>query len=108
MGFSVPLQLLAERWAFTPPFHPYRFGRRRILVFQEPRSLVGGLIFCGTFHRRAFQRSLPPVSLLTGLSGIAPYGVRTFLPRFAPEAILHPFEAGTKLNAPSAYSKQAE
>ncbi len=24
MGFSVPPRLLLERWAFTPPFHPYR------------------------------------------------------------------------------------
>src|SRR5262249_11400226 len=24
MGFSVPPRLLLERWALTPPFHPYR------------------------------------------------------------------------------------
>ena len=24
MGFSVPPRLLSERWALTPPFHPYR------------------------------------------------------------------------------------
>lgn len=25
MGFVVPRRLLAGRWAFTPPFHPYPF-----------------------------------------------------------------------------------
>ena len=39
-GFTVPPRLLSERWALTPPFHPY------------PRScLPRRYIFCGTFRR---------------------------------------------------------
>ena len=44
----------------------------------------GGLIFCGTFRQNAlkrFARVYPPAAALRGLRGIAPSGVRTFLPR---------------------------
>jgi len=54
-------------------------------------------IFCGTIRRHASRHGLPrvsqsPPSCVGGyrLRGIAPYGVRTFLPRLAPEAILRP------------------
>ena len=56
-----------------------------------PACAVGGLIFCGTFRRKVFQlpaRVYP--RRLSGLRGIAPFGVRTFLPRLAPGAILRP------------------
>jgi len=53
MGFSVPPRLRLERWAFTPPFHPYpRFFRN-----------TGGLSFCGTFRRQASRPNRPRVSL---------------------------------------------
>ena len=86
MGFSVPPRLRAKRWAFTPPFHPYR------------HTANGGLIFCGTIRRNALMASRPRVSQRhrrlapagTRLRGIAPCGVRTFLPRLAPGAILRP------------------
>ena len=50
----------------------------------DRRRNFGGLIFCGTVRRKAsrlsarvYPRSLP------GLRGIAPFGVRTFLPAFS-------------------------
>jgi len=82
MGFSVPRRLLGGRWALTPPFHPYRCTY----------SLSGGFFFCGTIRRKAFQlfSRVYPGPHRPGLRGIAPCGVRTFLPRLAPEAILRP------------------
>ena len=81
MGFSVPRCLRFARCALTAPFHPYR----------QPLRAAGGLIFCGTVRRKVFQlsarvylRSKPE------LRGVAPDGVRTFLPRLAPGAILRP------------------
>jgi hypothetical protein len=80
MGFSVPSGSLPKRWALTPPFHPYRNAR-------APRRYI----LCGTVRRR----SLAPRPRLShpnkhGLHGIAPYGVRTFLPEPRPGAILRP------------------
>jgi hypothetical protein len=71
MGFSVPPRLLLERWALTPPFHPYPRGK--------PRRRF---IFCGTLRRSRFPGLLPRLShpRKSGLRGIAPYGARTFLP----------------------------
>ena len=73
MGFSVPPRLRLERWALTPPFHPYRRTSRP----------GGGLSFCGTVRRDASRRRRPRVSQSNRpeLRGIAPCGVRTFLPR---------------------------
>src|SRR6185369_16765121 len=46
-------------------------------------------LLCGTFRQDASRRHSPRVSpAKPELRGIAPYGVRTFLPRLAPEAIL--------------------
>jgi hypothetical protein len=42
MGFIVPRRLPRGRWAFTPPFHPYRNAHP-----SAPRRSV----FCDTFHR---------------------------------------------------------
>ncbi len=57
MGFSVPPRLRLERWALTPPFHPYP-GRCRPWRY----------VLCGTFRRDASRRHLPRVSagLTTG------------------------------------------
>lgn len=47
-GFSVPSALLPERWALTPPFHPYQMrstGRGWPLVL--PRACRRGLRFTG-------------------------------------------------------------
>ena len=69
MGFAVPRRLRFERWALTPPFHPYRNSCefRRYLL-------------CGTFRRDASRHHLPRVSpTKSELRGIAPCGVRTFL-----------------------------
>ena len=69
-GFSVPPRLLAERWALTPPFHPCR-------GHTENR---GGFSFCGTFRRCALTRPAHVYPGQAGLHGVAPCGVRTFLP----------------------------
>ena len=42
MGFIVPRRLPPGRWAFTPPFHPYRNART---------SASRRFILCDTFHR---------------------------------------------------------
>ena len=80
MGFSVPPGLLTERWALTPPFHPYHR--------PEPAAV------CFLWHCPSNDLSiiLPSISLACrpGLRGIVPCGVRTFLPRLAPGATLHP------------------
>jgi len=54
--------------------------------------LNGGLFSVALSVERPFRTLLPRVSqsIRTRLRGIAPYGVRTFLPRLAPEAILRP------------------
>src|SRR5437868_15042050 len=46
MGFSVPPRLRLERWALTPPFHPYpahtesvTSAPRMICAFARPRAL---------------------------------------------------------------------
>src|SRR6266481_7439625 len=44
MGFGMRARLLARRWALTPPFHPYPFGRCIFCAtFREsPRAAVTG------------------------------------------------------------------
>jgi hypothetical protein len=84
MGFSVPPGLLPKRWAITPPFHPYP------AILQQNVRAVCFLWHSPSKGRYAFR---PRVSRRTaGLRGIAPCGVRTFLPRPAsgPGAILRP------------------
>ena len=88
MGFSVPPRLLLERWALTPPFHPYPTpcgARRSNFLWHCPS--------------KGLPAPLPRVSPAPrpGLRGIAPCGVRTFLPRLAPEAILHPSKIGVSV-----------
>jgi hypothetical protein len=54
----VPPILLSERWALTPPFHPYRqaLANRRCLAGLPARyhraAQAGGLSFCGTVRER--------------------------------------------------------
>lgn len=43
MGFIVPRRLPSGRWAFTPPFHPYR---------HTCSSASRRSVFCDTFHRQ--------------------------------------------------------
>src|SRR5262245_43470933 len=52
MGFSVPRRLLAERWALTPPFHPYRCTH----------SPSGGLFSVALSVKRPFRTFCPRVS----------------------------------------------
>ena len=60
MGFSVPPRLRLERWALTPPFHPYP-GRCRPWRY----------ILCGTVRRDASRRALPRVSAGLTANGYA-------------------------------------
>ncbi len=94
-GFSMPHALPRERWALTPPFHPYqRIVRRHLAGFPARchRAVPRRSIFCGTFRERiALPRPVP-----LALPGALPFtlnspkrakdfpmtrdGVRTFLP----------------------------
>ena len=64
-GFSVPHVLPRERWALTPPFHPYqRIVRRRLAGFpaRRHRAVPRRSIFCGTFRERIAPRRPKPAS----------------------------------------------
>jgi len=78
MGFSKPPRLRLERWALTPPFHPYRHSQ------VEP-EFTGGIfsvaLSIGTPYGVTL-RVYPAAADLhpsNWLRGIAPSGVRTFL-----------------------------
>ena len=58
MGFSVPRRLLFERWALTPPFHPYLFEISN-LRFEISN---GRYILCGTVRQDASRHHCPRVS----------------------------------------------
>ncbi len=91
-GFSVPHALLRERWALTPPFHPYqRIVRRHVAGFPARchRAVPRRSIFCGTFRERIALHRRKPVwrrRVPLALPGALPLlpmtrdGVRTFLP----------------------------
>lgn len=66
MGFVVPPSLLSERWALTPPFHPYPR-----LFF---RNAAGGLFSVTLSVAPGFRPAPPRI-----LRGMLPEGVRTFL-----------------------------
>lgn len=89
MRFSVPRNLRCGRWALTPPFHPY----------PSPLLETGGLFSVALSVTPDFHPEFPCVSpaCRPGLHGIAPCGVRTFLPRLSPGAILHPSETGATI-----------
>jgi len=80
MGFSVPRRLRFARCALTAPFHHHRRFAPAAVYF---------LWHCPSENPSTFR---PRVSQSNGLElrGIAPFGVRTFLFRLAPEAILRP------------------
>ena len=95
MGFSVPRRLRAERWALTPPFHPYYRIEAARLKFNSGIFSVA-LSVC-TPHGVAARIYLVELSCVSSnqLHGIAPSGVRTFLPHQTDkprqmEAILRP------------------
>jgi hypothetical protein len=88
MGFSVPRRLRFARWALTPPFHPYHnCSRNSGGIFSVALSV-------GTTHAVAARVYLQ--SKLE-LRGIVLCGVRTFLPRLAPRAILRSSRTALKL-----------
>jgi hypothetical protein len=98
MGFSVPRRLRFARWSLTPPFHPCRRLLRNI----------GGLIFCGTVRRKAFQPSARVYPnrtdlgyaasrpLVFGLSSSGCVHPRSIATEDGPKAILRPSK--TSLN----------
>ena len=93
MGFTVPQSLRSERWALTPPFHPYhseisnlKFQRAVCFLWHFP----SGRLAASPPACIRFQISNLRFEISKGLRGIAPYGVRTFLPALASEAILRP------------------
>ena len=48
VGFTLPPRLPSERWALTPPFHPYPCGRFLFCgTFRQPNLTSG----CPGFHR---------------------------------------------------------
>ena len=84
MGFSVPRRLRFARWSLTPPFHPCRFQQ------------TAAVCFLWHFPSESLATFRPRVSQSNGLElrGITPCGVRTFLPRLTPEAILRLSKTG--------------
>ena len=98
------------RWGFPCPADHSAGGRLLPYLFTLTAGLApgGGLSFCGTIRRDASRRHLPRVSRpeATRLRGIAPCGVRTFLPRSKPGAIPCPSKTGAKLRAAYADGKQ--
>jgi hypothetical protein len=65
-GFSVPHALPRERWALTPPFHPYqRIVRRHLAGFpaRRHRAVPRRSVFCGTFRERIALPRLVPLAL---------------------------------------------
>ena len=59
MGFSVPRRLLFERWALTPPFHPYLEP-----AYAGPRRYI----LCGTIRQRALKRAARMYSRSLGIT----------------------------------------
>ena len=84
-GFSVPRALLRERWALTPPFHPYQRIVRRHLAghpARRHRAVPRRSVFCGTFRERIALPRCAPLEL-PGALPLLPMtrdGVRTVLP----------------------------
>ena len=89
MGFSLPRSLRRARCALTAPFHHHR---------RLAPSAVCFLWHCPSTGLEAGCLSVSPVK--PELLSIAPYGVRTFLPRLAPGAILHPSKTRHKIAYP--------
>jgi len=96
MGFSVPRRLRRARCALTAPFHHHR---------RFAPSAVYFLWHCPLENLSIFR---PRVSQSNGLElrGIAPCGVRTFLFRLAPKAILRPSKTDVKLTEIKKFSSR--
>ena len=104
-------------------FRASSLTRRAVVSYTTfsplPASLAkrGRFIFCGTVRRDASRRHRPRVSQSLpscvgsqGLRGIAPYGVRTFLPHPAcgTRAILHPSKTKSTIAGESNRDKRKE
>src|SRR5437763_17030665 len=83
MGFSVPRRLRFARCALTAPFHHHRRLSPKAVYF---------LWHCPSENLSIFLPHISPIK--SGLHGIAPCGVRTFLFQLASKAILHPSKTG--------------
>jgi hypothetical protein len=95
MGFSVPRRLRFARWSLTPPFHPYRqtcVHRRSDFLWHFPSKSLP-----------TFRPRISPAK--PELRGITPYGVRTFLFRLAPKAILRPSKTSLRITEPAEFFK---
>ena len=81
MGFSVPRRFPGGRWALTPPFHPCRGPlpepRRFDFLWHCPSAAAYAAA------ARVYPAACPARAGGCRLRGIAPCGVRTFLPRRA-------------------------
>jgi hypothetical protein len=97
MGFTVPLGLLLERWALTPPFHPYPAETGRFIFCCTGRQhfLADALPACTPARKRDYAASC---SLEFGLSS----------PGSRPEAILCLPETECKLTVGRAGHKQEQ
>ena len=70
MGFSVPPRLRLERWALTPPFHPYPALSGSVSFnFPEPNlnsaslsERAGRYVLCGTVRQDASRHHFPHLS----------------------------------------------
>jgi len=95
-GFSVPRRLRFARCALTAPFHHHRRLAPEAVCF---------LWHCPSERLPTF---LPSISrpYKPGLRGVAPCGVRTFLPRLAPGAILRPSKTIITIYQPGRFLKQ--
>ena len=95
-GFSVPRRLRFARCALTAPFHHHRRLAPEAVCF---------LWHCPSERLPTF---LPSISrpYKPGLRGVAPCGVRTFLPRLAPGAILRPSKTIITVYQPGRFLKQ--
>ena len=125
-GQPIPgIRPLSRNW--SGPLRDSLFGLAPDGVFRAVTLTRDAVVFYTTFsplpvalakHRRFnFLWHCPSKSLSTfrprvsqsnglGLRGIAPFGVRTFLFRLAPKAILHPSKTDVKLTEIKNYSSR--
>ena len=101
------------RWGFPCPAGYPASGGLLPHLFTLAATRVatrrGGLSFCGTIRQKAYRlsaRVYPGPLAQTRLRGIAPCGVRTFLPRLAPGAILRPSKTSASLDQGGRITKE--
>ena len=80
MGFSMPCRSRGRRWALTPPFHPYY--RVQAVRLELNSGIFSVALSVWTPRDVAARVYLVELSCVCSgqLRGIAPSGVRTFLP----------------------------